>query len=129
MAKTTTSTTKKAATKKPAVKEKAVKKVAAKKTVKVMKKTPAASPCDLTMIIAKVDAGWGNSVYIRGNGAGLNWEKGVLMQCVGDNEWLWEKKCVQDNFDFKFILNDEVWSIGENVVGKAGEIHTYHPTF
>jgi len=129
MAKTTTATKKTVTKKTTAVKENAVKKVAAKKTAKVTKKAPATSPCDLTMIIAKVDAGWGNSVYIRGNGAGLNWEKGVLMQCVGDNEWLWEKKSVKSNFEFKFVLNDEVWAVGENVIGKAGEIHTYHPTF
>ncbi|MBR4597176.1 MAG: hypothetical protein IKO42_02135 [Opitutales bacterium] len=121
--------------KKSALKPAAAKKAAApKKVVEPAKaakaKKPAAKSCGaLTRIIVKKDAGWGNSLYIRGNGAGLNWQKGVLLQCVDSDEWLWENKVAKGSVEFKILVNDQFWADGENLIILSGETLTCYPTF
>ncbi len=87
------------------------------------------SDTKLTRVIVKFDAGWGNQLYIRGIGAGLNWQKGIVMQCVGDDEWLWEQIVSKGDVSFKILLNDEVWSQGEDYVVACGDTIICHPTF
>lgn len=127
----TTSAKKTVAVKKTATKTVATKKVAAKTVLKKTDsaKAPKSVAGALTRIIAKLDAGWGNSVYIRGNGAGLSWHKGVLMQCVDSDEWLWENKVAKGAVEFKILINDEVWALGDDLSVKAGETITCHPSF
>lgn len=118
----------------------APKRAAAKKaTVKAEAKQPAkkaacatkkcASAGTLTRVFVKFDAGWGNQLYIRGNGGGLSWDKGVLMQCVNDDEWLWEKKISDPQVSFKILLNDSVWACGEDLVVPVGETAWLTPSF
>src|ERR1019366_3375560 len=38
-------------------------------------------------ITAKVDVGFGNTLFLRGNGAGLNWSKGTPLACVSSDTW------------------------------------------
>ncbi len=99
------------------------------KKVAAAKKVSAKSCGGLTRIVVKKDAGWGNSLYIRGEGAGLNWQKGVLLQCVDADEWLWENKIAKGSVEFKILINDEFWSDGENLTVSAGETLTCYPTF
>lgn len=128
--------TKKAAVKKTATKKvAAVKKVAAKKAVKKAvkkapaKKAPAAKkPAPLTTIVAQTDVGFGNSIYIRGEGGGLSWETGTLMDWV-DGAWTWSTTAATAGIAFKFILNDEAWATGEDLSVAAGGISTSSPTF
>lgn len=87
------------------------------------------SDTKLTRVIVKFDAGWGNQLYIRGIGAGLNWQKGVVMQCVGDDEWLWEQLVPKGDVSFKILLNDQVWSQGEDFVVACGDTIICHPVF
>ncbi len=119
---------KKVAVKKIAVKKTAVK-ADASKAPATKKASAAAAKGGLTRIIVKADAGWGNSLYIRGNGAGLSWHKGVLMQCVDSAEWIWENKISKGTVEFKILINDEIWSTGDDISVKAGETATCHPTF
>ncbi|WOO42547.1 hypothetical protein [Rubellicoccus peritrichatus] len=125
--------TKKAAVKKTAAKKVATKKVAAKKTA--AKKAPAKkkasaakAPAPLTTIVAQTDVGFGNSIYIRGEGGGLSWEAGTLMDWV-DGAWTWSTTAAVDGITFKFILNDESWAEGENSSVAAGSISTSSPAF
>lgn len=124
--------------KKSAVKTAAApKKAAASKKVaegakakKVAAGKVAAKSCGgLTRIIVKKDAGWGNSLYIRGNGAGLNWQNGVLLQCVDSDEWVWENKVAKGAVEFKILVNDQFWADGDNLIILAGETLTCSPTF
>lgn len=110
-----------AVAKKAVVKKTAAKKPAAKKTVK-----KAATP--LTTVIAKVDIGWGNNLYIRGSGGGLSWDKGLLMDCV-DGDWTWSTASATDGLVFKFIINDETWAEGEDLTVAAGGTSVSSPTF
>jgi hypothetical protein len=82
-----------------------------------------------TTIIAKVDVGYGNSVYIRGEGGGLNWENGILMENTGNDEWSWQTKANSGVLSFKFLINDQYWCSGENFVSMPGETSIWTPTF
>jgi membrane protein involved in colicin uptake len=117
---------KKAATKTAAVKKTAVKKTAVKKTAR---KAPATKAPIVTTVIAKVDAGLGNEVTIRGNSSGLTWESGTLMENVGTDEWVWKSSSVTSELEFKVLLNDEVWSTGPNGVVFPGATVVFEPGF
>ena len=93
----------------------AVKKAAAKQVV--------------TTIAARIDVGFGNSLYVRGEGAGLSWEKGILMDCTGDDRWTLVISESAQPLVFKFLLNDEVWSTGEDYTAKSGTQNAYTPGF
>jgi hypothetical protein len=112
---------KKAPAKKVAAKKVAAKKVAPQKTAKKAASSRAKSPVDKTTIVARVDVGFGNSLYLRGEGDGLSWEKGVPMDNVGPYEWTFSTTEAKGDLNFKFLINDEMWAEGDNVtVGKGG---------
>jgi hypothetical protein len=91
---------------------------------KVARKAPA-----ITRVIAKVDAGFGNGLHIRGSGGGLVWDAGVLMENKGSDEWIWESTAVTSELEFKVLLNDEVWSEGPNGVIFPGATVVFEPVF
>lgn len=127
---TTTENGKKTATpakspKKSLVKSVAEKVEAAAKTV-AKRKLPAPS---VTTIIATADIGWGNQLYLRGEGGGLSWDAGVPMTCNGADEWVWVSTSNDPIFQFKFVLNDKFWSLGENMVASRGETNRSYPAF
>lgn len=99
----------------------------AKKAVKkaAVKKAPSAQ---LTTVVAHIDIGWGNSLYIRGEGAGLSWESGVLMDWV-DGAWSWSTTAAKDGLAFKFLINDEIWAAGEDLSVEAGGTSVSSPSF
>jgi hypothetical protein len=113
--------TKKAAQKAPAKKAVPVKKTAVTKPKKKTQK--------MTKIIAKIDTGFGNILTIRGEGPGLNWEQGIIMDCVKDDEWVWMTEKPTVPFPFKVLLNDEIWSTGEDFVGESGKTTVIQPEF
>lgn len=57
-----------------------------------------------TYLYAKCNTGFGHHLYIRGNARGLSWDKGVQMQCVGEDLWTWETQ--QKNFEYKILFDD-----------------------
>ncbi len=108
----------------------AAKKVCEKKTT--AKKTVAkASPAKLklTRIVAHVNVGWGKQLYIRGEGAGLSWEQGIPMLCENDTEWHWVAETDVCPISFKFLIDDKVWALGENITINAGDVHISEPSF
>ena len=131
--------------KKPTTK-KAVKKVAAKKATKkvvakkVIKKTPAKKPAApkakipskkalKTSIIARVDVGFGNQLYIRGTGADLSWEKGLPLENVSAYEWAFATTKAKSDVTFKFLINDELWAEGDNIIVAKGATSISSPVF
>ena len=107
------------------------KKVAVKKPAKkcATKKCAARACKKITRVIAKVNVGWGNSLYLRGSGAELSWDNGVAMQCIGDDEWLWEQFVPKGDVTFKLLINDAQWSKGEDFVVAAGDSIICKPEF
>lgn len=122
------------ATKKTA--KKAVKKVAKKAVKKAVKATKTATKKAPTKkkvlkstIAARVDVGFGNNLYIRGEGAGLSWDVGILMKNLSPYEWAWETKSTSKPIEYKFLINDELWANGENQFAKSGDTSISAPTF
>lgn len=107
----------------------------AKKTAKTVRKTvavPAAKVVPtavVTTIVANIDIGFGNSLYVRGAGSGLSWDKGLLMECVADDRWKITLGESSGPFLFKFLINDDVWCTGEDYTVAPGSSVTLVPTF
>lgn len=133
---------------KPAVKTAAAAKPSAAVAKPVAKKKPAAAkpaavaaPAPLpavkpvatkpvvTTITATIDIGFGNALYIRGEGAGLSWDKGQLMNCVNDDQWQLAVGESAHPIIFKFLVNDLSWSAGEDYTVSSGSSVTLAPTF
>jgi hypothetical protein len=83
----------------------------------------------MTVAEARINVGFGNSLFIRGQGAGLSWEKGLPLKCTGGSAWVWSTKQAQGKTVFKLLLNDQVWVKGEDVVVEAGRKIELVPVF
>lgn len=143
-------------TPKKAAQKKAVRKVAAKKTAvrktpgkraEVAPKAPAKSAARhpkttavrasgsraktdsrVTTIIAKTDIGWGNTLFLRGDGGGLSWQAGVPMDPL-DGCWRWSGLATGRGIHFKVLVNDQHWCHGEDSHVAAGETIHVEPEF
>jgi hypothetical protein len=107
----------------------------AKKTAPAGHKAPApavkktAPKAALTTISARIDVGFGNSLYLRGEGPGLSWDRGVLMECTGDDRWTYAVPESIQPVVFKFLINDMTWSNGEDYTAKPGSTTVFAPLF
>lgn len=131
MKRTTKSTAKPAA--KPAAKsatKPAAAKPAAPKAVKEpAKKAPAKKKAAATTVAAEIDVGFGNSLFIRGEGPGMSWEEGIPMECADSSVWSYSTSAATAPFDFKLLINDLTWSLGENYTAQPGKKNTVSPNF
>lgn len=94
-------------------------------------KTPPASAStsgDITTIDVKMDVGFGNAVFLRGQGGGLTWERGIPLNCVDGKTWRWSGK-VKDPLTFKLLINDKIWSAGSDLTVKPGQKIEVKPSF
>jgi hypothetical protein len=80
-------------------------------------------------ITAKIDVGFGNSLFLRGSGAGLTWTKGVPLVCVADDAWSLVLPGATGPIAFKFLLNDTAWSTGKDFLAGPGDTVTVTPVF
>jgi len=117
-------TTKK--TKKPAPAKTAV--TSSKKTAAPAVKK-AAPKAVVTTIAAQIDVGFGQALYLRGDGPGLSWEKGLLMTCVSDDKWSISIANATKLIACKFLLNDLVWCAGEDFIVIPGRSVSFVPAF
>lgn len=122
---------KKTVAKKAAVKKTAVKRTATKKVVATETQAPAPVVQDttLTTIVAKCDCGFGNSLFLRGEGAGLSWETGVPMENSSSDEWTWTTDKATAEIEIKVLRNDSEWALGDNITVAAGSKSVIEPTF
>ncbi|HLP76465.1 MAG TPA: hypothetical protein VK327_06040 [Candidatus Paceibacterota bacterium] len=79
-------------------------------------------------IEAKIDVGFGNALYVRGEGTGLSWNHGIPLTCVDSSTWKWSAEA-NDKLKFKLLLNDSVWAAGEDIVAAPGQKLQVCPTF
>ena len=98
--------------------------VARPSTVKAVKSNPV-----VTTITARIDTGFGNSLYVRGEGPGLSWVTGVPMSCVSSDEWQLTLGESSRSISFKLLLNDVTWSLGDDFTVAAGGRVTISPAF
>ena len=102
---------------------------AAKKKAAAPALKPVAARKVATTITAQIDIGFGNQLHIRGEGPGLSWDQGLLMNCVADNEWQIVLAESARPIVFKFLVNDLSWSTGEDYTAQPGSAVTLVPTF
>jgi len=82
-----------------------------------------------TTITALIDIGYGNTLFLRGEGPGLSWDKGISLESVADNKWKIALPESERPLVFKFLLNDVTWSAGEDFTVAPGTSITLTPTF
>ena len=69
--------------------------------------TPAVSADGLTRLLVTAYIGIGNKLYVRGEGPGLNWDRGVPLQFVSIGKWRWESADASAPVTLKLYKNDE----------------------
>lgn len=82
-----------------------------------------------TVITALIDIGFGNTLYVRGEGPGLSWNVGVPLDCATDDKWTISLPGAGKPVLFKLLVNDISWSIGPDYVAASGEKVTVAPNF
>lgn len=103
-------------------------KTAAKKTTAAKRKTPTRKTLK-TSIVAYIDVGFGNTLYIRGEGAGLSWEKGMPLENISPTEWALDISKATGTLTFKFLINDQMWAEGDDLTIEAGSKSISSPSF
>jgi len=68
--------------------------------------TPAVSADGLTRLLVTAYIGIGNKLYVRGEGPGLTWDRGVPLQFVSIGKWRWESADVTAPVTLKLYKND-----------------------
>lgn len=112
----------------PAAKPAPVAEPAAAKPVAAVKRAKPAGP-QPTVIQANIDVGFGNTLYIRGEGPGLSWDRGQTMDCLKDDLWAFTIEAAARPIIVKFLINDETWCTGDDYVVEPGNKITLVPTF
>lgn len=79
-------------------------------------------------IEAKIDVGFGNTLYLRGEGKGLNWNQGIPLTNVDGSTWQWSGEA-DEKLKVKLLLNDAVWAKGEDLVVAPGQKLQIAPAF
>lgn len=83
----------------------------------------------ITRIIVKYDVGFNNAIYLRGEGANLNWNHGVILKNIKADEWCWETDLLFNKCEFKVLINDRQYELGENHKLQCGTSYVYTPSF
>lgn len=86
-----------------------------------------APPC--VSVSALFDVGWGRALYIRGDGPGLSWQKGNLMHNAAPDRWEWATDGTADAFEYKLLIDDREWSMGDNFRALPGGRNEVEPDF
>lgn len=90
---------------------------------------PVAPVRKATTIAARIDIGFGNTLFIRGEGPGLSWDRGLAMDCLSDDLWSISFPSSATGVIFKFLVNDLTWSVGSDYVVGSGDSVELTPTF
>jgi hypothetical protein len=70
-----------------------------------------------TRLLVTAYIGIGNRLFIRGEGPGLSWERGVPLQFISIGKWRWETGEASGPIRFRLYKNDEFeCSLGEQVL-------------
>lgn len=113
----------------PALAKTSVKTAPAKSAVEAspVQKPRVAATAPIT-IEAKIDVGFGNRLFLRGQGEGLSWDRGTPLECVDSQTWRLIVPS-KDKLQFKLLINDSVWAKGEDVVATPGKRVELVPAF
>lgn len=98
-------------------------------TRKTARSAEAVTAEGVTQVEAKIDVGWGNTLFIRGEGAGLSWDKGTPMACLDATTWIWLTTGAGSPVRFKLLINDELWAGGDDLAVAPGACIEVKPAF
>lgn len=91
---------------------------------------PKASKPTKTKIVAHIDCGFTNNLFIRGEGiSSLSWDKGIQMKNIGPHEWIWESDRPFSTMQFKVLVNDSWYEQGNNHSLAFGQTMEFSPQF
>lgn len=82
-----------------------------------------------TKVVINHNAGMNHNLFIRGNGAGLNWKKGIQLRNNGPDEWVWETDAPFAECEFKVLIDDKQYEQGENHHIHSGGWLRFSPRF
>ncbi|HVT74018.1 MAG TPA: hypothetical protein VHD61_12860 [Lacunisphaera sp.] len=82
---------------------------------------PAASSDGATRLLATAYIGIGNKLFIRGDGPGLSWDKGVPMQFVSIGKWGWATHDATAPVACKLYKNDETAALSGEIRLEPGK--------
>lgn len=83
-----------------------------------------------TKIVINYNAGWGNSIYIRGDTLPLSWNFGQKCDNVHESKWVFElERPSCEQIKFKVLINDVVWQSGEDIEASVGSEIVIWPQF
>ncbi len=91
-------------------------------------KTPIVTAAAPITIEAKIDVGFGNNLFVRGQGEGLSWERGIPLENVDSKTWRLIVPA-KDKVQFKLLINDAVWCKGEDLIAAPGKKVEVTPAF
>ena len=83
----------------------------------------------VSRITINLNCGFGNTLHLRGEGAGLSWERGIPLKNINADTWIWETDRPFTQCSFKVLLNDRNYETGENHVLKQNGQVSYVPQF
>ena len=94
--------------------------------VMVVEEAPAkaessASSDGATRLLVTAYIGIGNKLFIRGEGPGLSWDKGVPMQFVSIGKWGWASHDATGPVKCKLYKNDEAAALSGEVTLEPGK--------
>lgn len=84
------------------------------------KPAPTPSTDGLTRLTVVSYIGIGNKLYLRGEGPGLNWDKGVPLQFVSIGRWRWETGEATAPITCKVYKNDKIEAPGGSLILAPG---------
>lgn len=91
-------------------------------------KSPIVTAAAPITIEAKIDVGFGNNLFVRGQGEGLSWERGIPLENVDSKTWRLTVPA-KDKVQFKLLINDAVWCKGEDLIAAPGKKVEVTPAF
>ena len=90
---------------------------------------PAKTTDGSTRLLVTAYIGIGNKVFIRGEGPGLSWEKGVPMEFVSIGKWSWETSEAAEPVKLQLYKNDDLAAQGEAITLPPGHHIETTPVF
>lgn len=83
----------------------------------------------LTRVVIHCDVGFNNSIFLRGNGANLSWDKGIMLLNTRSDEWVWQTDQSFNSCEFKVLINDSQYELGDNHILTKENCLEYTPRF
>jgi hypothetical protein len=90
---------------------------------------PAAAADGLTRLTVVSYIGIGNKLYLRGDGPGLSWDKGVPLQFISIGRWRWETGDATAPVACKVYKNDKLEAPGGPITLAPGTEHEITAAF